>query len=82
MATIGELVERFDPGSTFTVQEFTDVLLALLPYSDSRSAFEVFAQRGLEFAETLDPNTVLITLKKRNGVIYPVATPGLITSVD
>ena len=78
MPTIEQLVDRFEVGNSFTVQEFIDVLSALRRYADLHDAFDDFSQHGLEWARTLDPNTVLITLEERDEVMIPVATSGLI----
>ncbi len=54
MTSILELVERFEPGNTFTVVEFIAVLQALRLYADEGDAFDVFAHRNLGFAHTLN----------------------------
>ncbi|MEK9143174.1 MAG: hypothetical protein AAB481_00905 [Patescibacteria group bacterium] len=72
-----QLVKRFEPGNTLTIEEFIQVLLTLQPYADTDSPFESFATANLRFARSLDPNTTLITFVEEDGVMFPVVTQGV-----
>jgi hypothetical protein len=67
-------------GNTFTVEEFIHTLTILRAYSEPHSQFDEFAATNLEFASTLDQNTVIITLEELKGVLNPVVSAGLIVS--
>ena len=76
-----QLVERFEPGNTLTVEEFIEVLLALQPYADPNSPFENFATDNLCLAYSLDPNTTLIKLEEHDGIMFSIVTSGVMISV-
>jgi len=76
---IEELVERFEPGTVFTVEEFRRVLRALQPYAEG----DPFISGNLAWASSLDQNEVIVRLDENDyGEIYPVATSGVIFPTD